>query len=111
MRQVETVLKGIVRSERLGTPTDFISPILMRVKAEYIQKQYDIKSWTDSVDFLTQLAYIKGKLLKGGEPDLNCVARNVINDWQRVSFVVDLNILCINCLHFLLHSVTSFTLF
>lgn len=74
----------MVRSERLDVPTDFIGPILDRVKPEYIQKQYDVKQWTDHIDFLTQLAYITGKLRKGGEPDLDTVAKNIINDWQRV---------------------------
>jgi nuclear GTP-binding protein len=83
--EVDTVLKGVVRSERLDAPTDFIAPILARVKPEYISKQYDVKSWVDDIDFLSQLAYIKGKLLKGGDPDLDTVAKNVINDWQRVS--------------------------
>ena len=30
--EVETVLKCVVRAERLSTPTDFIAPILSRVK-------------------------------------------------------------------------------
>ena len=35
-------------------------------------------------DFLTKLAVKMGKLIKGGDPNLNNVAVQVINDWQRV---------------------------
>ena len=37
------------------------------------------------MDFLSQLALMKGKLLKGGEPDMSSVARAMINDFQRVN--------------------------
>ncbi|MCL7026083.1 hypothetical protein MKW94_021523, partial [Papaver nudicaule] len=37
----------------------------------------------DQEDFLIQLCRISGKLLKGGEPDMACVAKMVLHDWQR----------------------------
>lgn len=77
------MLKGVVRAERLPTPTDFISPILDRVKKEYLQRHFGVGDWDDANDFLTKLALKYGKLLRGGEPDLNNVAVQVINDWQR----------------------------
>ena len=82
--QVETVLKGVVRAERLETPSDFIPAILARVRKEYVQRQYLIREWDDANDFLCKLAMRNGKLLKGGEPDTHSVSINVINDWQRV---------------------------
>lgn len=83
--EADTVLKGVVRAERLETPTDFIGPILDRVKAEYIKKQYNVDSWEDPIDFLTQVAKKTGKLAKGGEPDFFNVSVSIINDFQRVS--------------------------
>jgi nuclear GTP-binding protein len=80
---VDTVLKGVVRAERLEEPTEIISTILRRVKREHIQKQYLLANWEDHTDFLEKLAKRNGKLRKGGEPDLNSVAVSVINDWQR----------------------------
>ena len=46
-------------------------------------RAYKVKSWDDTTDFLTQLARNSGKLLRGGEPDLNTAARMVLYDWQR----------------------------
>jgi hypothetical protein len=79
------VLKGVVRAERLDNPTDFIPHILARVKPEYVRKQYGISEWSDATDFIAQLARKTGKLMKGGEMDLNNVAVSMINDFQRVS--------------------------
>ena len=80
---VDTVLKGVVRAERLEEPTEIIPTILRRVKKEHVQKQYLLASWDGHTDFLEKLAKRNGKLRKGGEPDLNSVAVSVINDWQR----------------------------
>lgn len=81
--EVDTVLKGVVRAERLDEPTEFIPEILLRVRKEHIQRQYLVSEWADHADFLAKLALRNGKLLKGGEPDVKSVAVSIINDWQR----------------------------
>lgn len=42
-----------------------------------------MQSWEDAEDFLTQLAKNSGRLLRGGEPDLNTTAKGMLYDWQR----------------------------
>lgn len=69
--------------EKLKTPEDFIPPVLERVKKEYLRRVYRLNDWKDATDFLDQMARRTGRLLKGGEPDNNAVARMVLNDWQR----------------------------
>ncbi|XP_071496317.1 uncharacterized protein [Diadema antillarum] len=81
--ETEIILKGVVRIESVKSPEDHITEVLQRVKPDYIQKTYRISDWTDHVDFLEKLAQRTGKLLKGGEPDLNAVSKMVLNDWQR----------------------------
>lgn len=81
--EADIVLKGVVRSEKLGSPEDYVDAILARVKKEYMTRVYGVEGWTDGVDFMTKLAVKGGRLLKGGEPDLPIVARMIINDWQR----------------------------
>ena len=44
---------------------------------------YGIHDWVDADDFLKQLCLKTGKLLKGGEPDLNNISKQMIVDWQR----------------------------
>ncbi|NWH93093.1 NOG2 protein, partial [Aegithalos caudatus] len=81
--ETDIVLKGVVQVEKIKSPEDHIGAVLERAKAEYIRKTYKIESWTDAEDFLEKLAARTGKLLKGGDPDLQTVSKMVLNDWQR----------------------------
>lgn len=47
------------------------------------RRAYKVRSWMDAEDFLTKLAHASGKLMRGGEPDLNTAAKMVLYDWQR----------------------------
>ena len=79
----DIVLRGVVRVENIADPEDHIPTVLERVRKEYLQKAYKITEWNDHIEFLTKLAQATGKLLKGGEPDINTVSKMVLNDWQR----------------------------
>lgn len=81
--ETDIVLKSVVRITNIDDPTEHIPTVLQRVKREYLIKTYGIEEWTDHLDFLTQLGKKSGKLLKGGEADMNTVARMVLFDWQR----------------------------
>lgn len=72
-----------MRVENLKTPEDYIPRILEIVRKEYLQRTYELREWTDHIDFLSQLAQKYGKLLKKGEPDLSTVAKMILNDWLR----------------------------
>lgn len=79
----EKVLKGVVRVELVTNPEDYVEAVLKRLRKEYVQKTYGIMQYTSHIDFLEQLAKKSGKLLKKAEPDINTVAKMVLNDWQR----------------------------
>ncbi|KAL3695758.1 hypothetical protein R1sor_009834 [Riccia sorocarpa] len=81
--ETDVVLKGVVRVGNLNDATEYIGEVLSRVKREYLVRAYKVQEWTCDEDFLTQLCRITGKLLKGGEPDLNTAAKMVLFDWQR----------------------------
>jgi nuclear GTP-binding protein len=81
--ETDIVLKGVVRVENLPTPADYIPRVMEKVRPLYLQRTYEIASWTDPIDFLTKLAIRSGKLLRGGEPDVDTVAKMVLYDWQR----------------------------
>lgn len=83
--ETDSVLKGVVRAERLPNPEDFIDAILQKVKPEYIKAQYklDDEPWSDSTELLQQIAMRSGRLLKGGDPCLRSAAVTIINDFQR----------------------------
>ncbi|CAB1429073.1 unnamed protein product [Pleuronectes platessa] len=81
--ETDIVLKGVVQVEKIKNPEEHIEGVLERAKPEYIQKTYRIPVWENAVDFLEKLACRMGKLLKGGEPDIQTVSKMVLNDWQR----------------------------
>lgn len=82
---VQAVLKGVVRIERLGAAdkTDVVHTVLQIVKPKDLTATYGVQSWRDANDFLEQLATMRGKLHGGGVPDTDSVARSVLYDWQR----------------------------
>jgi len=79
----EKVLKGVVRVEMVKDPEDYVTAVLRRVKKQYIERTYKVSDWENTTDFLEKVAQRSGKLIKGGEFDINTVAKMVLNDWQR----------------------------
>jgi len=85
--ETSTVLKGVIRVEALPTPSDHIPALMERVKPIYLSRTYDVPLpesgvW-DPETFLDKLARMKGRLLKGGGPDMDGVAKIVLSDWCR----------------------------
>jgi nuclear GTP-binding protein len=82
--EAESVLKGVVRVEALGTSaSEYIAEVLKRVDPKHIARTYGIEDWADAEDFCEKMARKSGKLLKKGEPDINTVGRMVLCDFQR----------------------------
>ena len=91
--EADKVLKGVVRPEKLTSPSLYIPALLSRVvNTDKLMKKYSLdpamvaekpELLKDANLFLSTLAVKMGKLLKGAEPDLETVARIVIQDWQK----------------------------
>jgi len=86
--ETDSVLKGVVRAERLETPEEFTDAILEAVKRDHIAAQYGLPkdgdgTWTSSMDLLEKIALKSGRLLKGGDPCIRSAAIALINDFQR----------------------------
>ena len=81
--EADKVLKGVIRAEKLPSPELYIQAILDKVATKHITDIFGINHWTDSEDFINQVAIKTGKLLKGGEPDSNNVCKTILFNWQR----------------------------
>ena len=79
----DILLRGVVRVENVENPAQYMTAVLKRCKAYHIHRTYGVNGWTNSIEFLEMLARKGGRLLKGGEPDLDSVAKMVINDFLR----------------------------
>ncbi|KAH9984043.1 NGP1NT-domain-containing protein [Russula compacta] len=85
--QTAKVLKGVLRVEALPTPSEHIPELLARVKPLYLARTYGLTvpeaNSCTADNFLDVIARAKGRLLKGGEPDIEGAAKVVLNDWVR----------------------------
>ena len=79
----DILLKGVVRVENVSNPEQYIPAVLNKCKRSHVERTYEVKGWTNAIEFLELLARKGGRLLKGGEPDLDGVAKMVLNDFMR----------------------------
>ena len=79
----DILLRGVVRVENVENPAQYITAALKKCKLHHIYRTYGVNGWTNSIEFLEMLARKGGRLLKGGEPDIDGVAKMVINDFLR----------------------------
>ncbi|KAL1964602.1 hypothetical protein VTN77DRAFT_6776 [Rasamsonia byssochlamydoides] len=79
----DILLRGVVRVENVHNPEQYIPGVLKRVQPRHIERTYEVKGYADATEFLSLLARKGGRLLRGGEPDLDGVAKMVINDFLR----------------------------
>jgi nuclear GTP-binding protein len=79
----DILLRGVVRVENVENPSQYVEAMLRKCQRKHIERTYAIKDWTDVDGFLEALARKMGRLLKGGEPDVNSVAKVVLNDFLR----------------------------
>ncbi|KAK9448354.1 NUC091 domain-containing protein [Limtongia smithiae] len=81
--ETDILLRGVVRVENVSNPEQYIAAMLARCKTSHLEKTYMISGWNTASEFLELIARKSGRLLKGGEPDENGVAKMVLNDFTR----------------------------
>jgi nuclear GTP-binding protein len=79
----DLLLRGVVRVENVDNPEQYIPAVLKKVKTHHMERTYELRGWKDHIEFLELLARKAGRLLKGGEPDVDGVAKMVLNDFMR----------------------------
>lgn len=81
----DILLHGVVRVENVENPEQYIPAVLAKCKPQHIERTYEITrgGYKSHIEFLEILARKSGRLLKGGEPDLDGVAKMVLNDFIR----------------------------
>ncbi|KAI4160438.1 MAG: hypothetical protein LQ342_005762 [Letrouitia transgressa] len=79
----DILLRGVVRVENVENPHVYVPAVLQKAKVRHIERTYGVSGFGSSADFLEQLARKGGRLLKGGEADVDGVAKMVLNDFLR----------------------------
>lgn len=79
----DILLRGVVRVENIEYPGQYIDAVLRRCKPQHIQRTYGVQGCSSATELLEALAKRGGRLLKGGEADVDGVAKMVLNDFLR----------------------------
>ena len=82
----DILLRGVVRVENVANPAQYVPAVMARTQTRHLERTYEIKYSEyegDAITFLAFLARKGGRLLKGGEPDVDGVAKMVLNDFLR----------------------------
>jgi nuclear GTP-binding protein len=79
----DILLRGVVRVENVENPEQYIPAVLLKTKPQHIERTYNLKGYKNHIEFLELLARKGGRLLHGGEPDVDGVAKMVLNDFLR----------------------------
>ena len=79
----DILLRGVVRVENVENPEQYIAAVLKKTKSQHIERTYDVQDFKTPTEFLKILARKGGRLLKGGEADVDGVAKMVLNDFLR----------------------------
>ncbi len=80
----DIVLRGVVRVENIDAPEQYMADLLAKVPPAVMAATYKLEDrhYTPE-ELLEAVARQSGRLLKGGEPDFNSVARQMIADFVR----------------------------
>ena len=82
----DILLRGVVRVENVENPAQYVAAVLRRTQTRHIERTYEVKHaeyQDDPIELLSILARKGGRLLKGGEPDVDGVAKMMLNDFLR----------------------------
>ena len=88
--EVSLMLKSALEVEKIKDPITCALELIKFVREkdpEQLIKAYGIES-NDDLEFLEKLTIKRGRLLKGGEPDVEEMARIILRDWQRGKIIV-----------------------
>lgn len=79
---VSIILRNCVKVESLDDVVTPVEAILKRCNKQQVMEKYRIPDYRGTHDFLCELAKRKGKLKKGGVPDVNAAAKAILCDWN-----------------------------
>lgn len=81
-------LRHCVRPDAIEDPITAIGQLLKRCDLAHVMELYGVRRFSSTMEFLQLLARRLGKLQKGGVPDVEAAARQVLHDFHtgKISF-------------------------
>lgn len=78
----DIILRNAVRIEQLEDTVEPVSAILNRCKKERLMEKYNVPPFETAEQFLTHIAKARGKMKKGGQPNLQAAGQIILQDWN-----------------------------
>lgn len=78
----QAVLKGAIRVENVEMPEEFLPEVIKIVGKQAVEKCYGIE-FEEIDDFFIKMAKRYGKIVKGGEPNIDLISKIVLHDLHR----------------------------
>ncbi|KAI9142018.1 P-loop containing nucleoside triphosphate hydrolase protein [Paraphysoderma sedebokerense] len=78
----QVMLRNCIKVELLDDPITPVELILTRCQKQTLMLLYNIPHFSSTSDFLLHISKQRGKLKKGGVPDLEAAAKTILQDWN-----------------------------
>lgn len=78
----QAVLKGAIRIENVEEPDQYIADVINLTGKKAVEDCYDIK-FDDIEDLFKKMAKKYGKVVKGGEPNIDIISKTILHDLHR----------------------------
>lgn len=78
-------LRNCLKVEDLDDPVGAVRVMLQKCPPAELMVMYKVPAFGDADEFLFHVAKLRGKLRKGGVPDMEAAARLVLQDWNQGS--------------------------
>mmetsp|Transcript_40864 Transcript_40864/g.80185 ORF Transcript_40864/g.80185 Transcript_40864/m.80185 type:complete len:577 (-) Transcript_40864:219-1949(-) len=79
--QAELVLRNCLKLEDVEDPVAAVHKIVQKAPKEHLMQLYMIADYSCPEEFISHIAHKRGKLGKGGVPNLEAAAYTIIKDW------------------------------
>eukprot|EP01134_Creolimax_fragrantissima_P003330 CFRG3330T1 len=78
----DVLLRNVINVDTLDDITEPVDLILQRCNKQQVMEMYQLPDYKDTADFLVHFATKRGKLKKGGVPNIHAAAKSLLKDWN-----------------------------
>lgn len=76
------LLKNVIKVDDIEDPVEPCEQILNKIPKNELLTIFKIKDFTNVTQFMVNVALSRGKLGKGGVPDLIAAGKIILNEWN-----------------------------
>eukprot|EP00033_Pygsuia_biforma_P000501 GCRY01000590.1.p1 GENE.GCRY01000590.1~~GCRY01000590.1.p1 ORF type:complete len:622 (-),score=212.69 GCRY01000590.1:57-1922(-) len=77
------ILRNCVKVEQIDDPVGPVALIVARCQKDRLMQLYNVPNFSDVTEFIAHVARSRGKLRKGGLPNMDAAAKLILQDWNK----------------------------